>query len=536
MEKAPKSADYWNVYIMHALFPIILLIFGLNTHLLAAETPMGKGPAIDWVKPEGANVEPIFAQARQSNKPVFLYWGAVWCPPCNQIKSDVFSRPDFVERSKQFVAVYIDGDSPGAQKLGAQFKVRGYPTMILFKPDARELTRIPGEVDAARYIEVMDLALASSSTVKESLAIALGAQSAGLQSSAWRQLAFYAWDQDQAQLVSDKERTRTLEKLASNCLPVESEACTRLLFKSVISAQMEKTPASAREQAIVRARKVLSDPGLTRMNFDIFQNFGNELIAGLSAKASPERVSLVSAMSSAFDRLGKDATLSRSDRLGSLQAKVNLARIDVSEELSVAFASAIIAQVRSEVAMIDRESTQGYERQALIPNAAHLLAQVGLLDESDNLLKAELPKAISPYYHMLVLASNAKKRGDKLDALNWSERAWRESSGPATRMQWGSGYVSKLIEMAPQDSARIEKAAAGIIGELSPSPEIFYERNSRVLDRMSKQLQGWSDKGQHADVIRKLAAQLEQVCSKLPAKDDSRKTCQEVSKNFKTRG
>ena len=49
-----------------------------------------------------------------------------------------------------------------------------------------------------------------------------------------------------------------------------------------------------------------------------------------------------------------------------------LARIDVSEELSVAFASAIIAQVRSEVAMIDRESTQGYERQALIPNAARL--------------------------------------------------------------------------------------------------------------------------------------------------------------------
>jgi hypothetical protein len=103
-------------------------------------------------------------------------------------------------------------------------------------------------------------------------------------------------------------------------------------------------------------------------------------------------------------------------------------------------------------------------------------------------------------------------------------------------MQWGSGYVSKLIELAPQDSARIEKAAAGVIGELSPSPEIFYERNSRVLERMSKQLQGWSDKGQHADVIRKLAAQLEQVCSKLPAKDDSRKTCNEVSKNFKTRG
>jgi hypothetical protein len=184
------------------------------------------------------------------------------------------------------------------------------------------------------------------------LATALGTQSAGLKPSAWRQLAFYAWDQDQAQLVSDKERTRTLNKLARNCLPADSEACTRLLFKSVISAHTEKSTAFAREQALVRIREVLSDPVLTRMNFDML----------------------------------------------------------------------------------------------------------------------------------------------------------------------------------------LEKVAAGVIGELSPSPESFYERNSRVLERMSKQLQGWSDKGQHADVIRKLAAQLEQVCSKLPAKDDSRKTCNEVSKNFKTRG
>jgi thioredoxin-related protein len=536
MEKIFNSADYWNLNIMRALFPLVLFIIGLHADVSAAEAPMGKGPAIDWIKPEGANVEPIFAQARQSNKPVFLYWGAVWCPPCNQIKADVFSRPDFAERSKQFVAVYIDGDSPGAQKLGAQFKVRGYPTMILFKPDASELTRIPGEVDAARYIEVLDLALASSSTVKESLATALGTQSAGLKPSAWRQLAFYAWDQDQAQLVSDKERTRTLNTLARNCLPLETEACTRLLFKSVISAHTEKSTSFAREQALIRIREVLSDPVLTRMNFDILQYYGNDLIAALSAKASPDRTALVNAMSSALDRLGKDATLSRSDRLGATQAKLNLARIDATDDANIAIAPALIAQVRNEVATVDRESTQAYERQALIPNAAHLLSQVGLLDESDNLLKAELPKAISPYYHMLVLASNAKKRGDKQGALDWSERSWKESAGPATRMQWGSGYVSKLIELAPQDSARIEKAAAGVIGELSPSPEIFYERNSRVLERMSKQLQGWSDKGQHADVIRKLAAQLEQVCSKLPAKDDSRKTCNEVSKNFKTRG
>lgn len=521
---------------MQKLIACFLVAMGLMADVPAAETAGLKAAPIDWIKPEGAQFEPIFAQARQSKKPVFLYWGAVWCPPCNQIKADVFSRPDFAERSRQFVAVYIDGDSPGAQKLGAQFKVRGYPTMIMFKPDGSELTRIPGEVDAARYIEVLDLALAASSTVKESLAIALGGQSASLKPSAWRQLAFYAWDQDQAQLVADKERTRTLAKLARNCLPAESEACTRLLFKSVVSAHAEKAVPVTRELALARMREVLADPAQTRSHVDIFQNYGNELLAALSTKASPERAALVQAMGGALDRLGKDPSLSRSDRLGTLQAKLELARVDLPEDAAATLAPTMVALVRSEVAALERESTAPHERQALIPNAAYLLAQAGLLDESDALLKAELPKAISPYYHMLVLAGNAKKRGDKQAALNWTERAWNESAGPATRMQWGSGYVSKLIEMAPQDSARIEKAAVAIIGEVSPTPEFFYERNSRVLERMGKQLQDWSDKGQHGDVIRKLAAQMEQVCVKLPPKDDARKTCNEIFKNAKAKG
>ncbi|MEI7536846.1 MAG: thioredoxin family protein, partial [Comamonadaceae bacterium] len=70
---------------------------------------------VAWVKPDGANMDPIFAQAKAANKPVFLYWGAVWCPPCNQIKATVFNRQDFIERSKSFVPVYLDGDTAGAQ-------------------------------------------------------------------------------------------------------------------------------------------------------------------------------------------------------------------------------------------------------------------------------------------------------------------------------------------------------------------------------------------------------------------------------------
>ena len=75
-----------------------------------------------------AEVDAAFALAKSESKPVFVYWGAKWCPPCNQVKATLFNRQDFIERSRAFVPVYVDGDSPGAQKLGARFKVSGYPT------------------------------------------------------------------------------------------------------------------------------------------------------------------------------------------------------------------------------------------------------------------------------------------------------------------------------------------------------------------------------------------------------------------------
>ncbi len=489
---------------------------------------------IDWVKPDGASLDAVFAKAKADNKPVFLYWGAAWCPPCNQIKATVFNRPDFIERSKSFIPVYLDGDTPGAQKLGAQFKVRGYPTTILFRPDGTELTRVPGEVDAVQYMQILRLGMTATQPIKETLAAALAAPIAGataLSADGWNLLAYYGWDTGEAQLLANMDLAPTVLQLARQCPPQFPDAATRLLLRSIVLAGPDTDAGLDTVQTLAAVHKVLADATLSRASADLLSNYAKELLAALTTAPSPQRTELMTALNTALDRLAADQTWSNAEQLGAVQAKVGLALMGKPKSEKPEFSPALLTQVQAAVSKADQASTDKYERQAVIPAAARLLSDVGLIDASDAMLKAELPKAVSPYYHMLVLASNAKLRGDKATSLDWAGKAYAGSIGPATRLQWGSGFVAKLIELAPEDSARIEKAAAQVIAELDPAPETFYERNRRSLEKMGLQLNKWSAAGKHAAVVQKLNAQLSDVCSKVPEGDSARSACAGVFGN-----
>jgi len=185
-----------------------------GTAARASEDALHQVGGIAWRK---GDVDAAFASAKAQGKPVFLYWGAVWCPPCNQVKATIFNRQDFIERSRFFVPVYIDGDSASAQKLGDRFKVSGYPTMILFKPDGSEITRLPGEVEVDQYMRVLAMGMNGARPVKETLAAALSpdARAPALSADDWRMLAYYSWDTDENQLVAAKALAPTLQRLAA---------------------------------------------------------------------------------------------------------------------------------------------------------------------------------------------------------------------------------------------------------------------------------------------------------------------------------
>ncbi len=488
---------------------------------VATAAPAGQ---VAWLSAGAdADVDRAFAQAGTEKKPLLLYWGAKWCPPCNQLKATLFNRQDFIERSRAFVPVYVDGDLPGAQKLGARFKVRGYPTLILFNPEGTEITRLPGEADAPQVMQALQLGLAGGRPVRAVLADARAGRP--LAPNEWKSLAYYSWDTDEAQLVPQAGRAGLLAVLAVACPAQETDAATRLWLKTLAASgdgQRVKADTAQRE----RVMKVLADPAAARVQMDVLTSSAAEIVRAITPTKAGGQRAVVVAYDKALKRLEADATLSRADRMGALIAQIDLARIDLPKDAkTVKLPPPLLKDVRDQVARADREITDGYERQAVVTAGAHALAQAGLAAESDALLEANLAKSHSPYYLMSALAANAKARGDKTGALRWYEQAFDRSEGPATRLQWGASYVSALVELSPQDAPRIERAAGQLIAEAAALPDAFYERSARSLQRAGKKLQGWNSAGAHADAMQRLQAQLSPVCARLPVEDAQRSTC-----------
>src|SRR6185437_3488751 len=134
----------------------------------AAEKPTATAAAtIDWRE---GDVSDALAEARESDKPALLYWGGVWCPRCNQMKSSLFKDPACIAETRNFVPVYLDGDHKGAQQWGERFGISGYPTVIILRPDGTEITRVSSSTMAGQLPALLKTAAGRTTSTDDLLA------------------------------------------------------------------------------------------------------------------------------------------------------------------------------------------------------------------------------------------------------------------------------------------------------------------------------------------------------------------------------
>jgi thioredoxin-like negative regulator of GroEL len=110
-----------------------------------AQEPVAQSLEIHWVK----NLDQINQEAKDSSKLILAYFYATWCPYCKQMERNAWVDPGVALITDEFVACRFDGDKN--PDLAADYKVTGYPGLIISDASGATLDRIMGAVDTGTF-------------------------------------------------------------------------------------------------------------------------------------------------------------------------------------------------------------------------------------------------------------------------------------------------------------------------------------------------------------------------------------------------
>ncbi|APP82086.1 thioredoxin family protein [Xanthomonas hortorum] len=505
-----------------ALLAVLATLTGCgkpDTPAPPVQTKSGATPASTGIAWREGDVDGAFAEAKASGKPLMLYWGAVWCPPCNQLQATLFKDPAFIELTRKFVAVHLDVDLADAQKWGDQFNVKGYPTIIVLRSDRSLITRLAGYSDNARLADALQVAATQTMTSEQLLDRALKTPKE-LRADDWTLLAGYDW----WGMAREPSKTRSASDVLAQLAASAPQPALQRRF-ALLALSIATTPPVASPAHLALLKAVLADPSEVRANRTELSRFAPRLV--MASTSDPgERAALSLALNQALDKVYADATLPIVDRMITASTQIDLARLAQGQtpgsepkKPQPPLPTAVLDTVRQRVQWAVQTAKTDEERRSVISGAAGLLDQTGDNAGAEQLLLGELTRSKTPNHYMQFLAELAQERNDPKTAVMWLKKSYEGSQGPVMRVQSAIRYADGVIRLSPQDTAAIESATAQVIDELAGQPDRYGRHNLQNLKALGTSLKTWST--QHH---REGSAVLARLQQKMQASCDSKNT------------
>jgi thioredoxin-related protein len=483
---------------------------------------------IQWFDGE---VDAAFAEAKDEGKPIFLYWGAEWCPPCHNLKINIFTRPEFIEAIQRFVPVYLDGDTKRAQLWAEKYKIAGYPTVILFSPTGVELFRMPSDVTMDQYGTLLQAAISDFRPVHQILDEVVASGPRAASKLDLELVAYHSWAQDPHAKLSDAQALEVFWQLYSE-LPAESVQLRARFMTLALEQAMPKVwsaqPESEGSLATLDDKQMdslrsglvslLSNPELWPENKIFLTLQSRRTIETLEPDSSPERDELVAAWLSAADAMQNHREFSDTEQLMAFVPEFELLEFQSDRDDDV-IPPVLQEKVRARVPRTLAGSSDSGEFQSTLNMLVWLHTMAGLQDEAIALLDEHLDETAAPHYFLSLLGDLTAD--DPETALEWHRLAFEQSGQGSARVKWGSAYVLKLIQLAPEGADAIEAASRELIGEFVSSDDAFAGRNHSYLQPVDHALAAWAEATSNEVVIDRLRLEVRQQCDRFKAAMDT---------------
>lgn len=406
-------------------------------------TPMIQGqpqPAV-WF---AGSVQAAFEQAQKDKKLVFLYWGAVWCPPCNELKANIFTKARFAELMQNFIPVYLDGDTEQAQSWGEKLQISGYPTVLVLDASQRELFRLSSSVDLAEFERIITPLIAQSQNFADaSKRLKEGKSNA----SDWPLLAYTDWQQLPKSEISPDDKLSLLH-LAFTKIPATQTRERSLLASQFVgeassqAADNEEAKDPGKSAALAKLRpdveQALDVIFADKASIQAARLFINNNAGSTARWLFPERKDpaygrLKSKWLAAAGQIAVDDQASIDTRLWAVFPELEFFRL---EEKTAPVPVTLKTKVEASVQLADQRAQDPFARHAVISGAAYLLRQVGSHEQARRMLLEEAAKTDTPWYYYGSLAGLETELKRDEEARKWATKARESARGRASKLQW----------------------------------------------------------------------------------------------------
>ncbi len=484
------------------------------TNSTLSNTPTTKtGNVAPWFN---GSVDDAFALAKKENRSVFLYWGAVWCPPCNYLKSQVFDAPRFAEVMQPTVAVYLDGDSEAAQEWGAKFNAAGYPTIILFNSSGEERLRLDAAMTFAEFEQSIKAAVTDTASLPTLVTRATEGKAS---KSDWNIITGVNWgdidEKNYPTVTHMQERLQMFLKMPQTMVSERAKVATSLIDSARHTNGKDELKAAATS---IEAKKdllfaaVFANETAMRAAREPIAYLQQEYLKWYSENPSPQKTALIDKWKKAHITLRAMKDLPVDIHMGTAMGDINIFK-DENKDKTVP--EALKKALKEAVAAADTASKSEHQRIAAIPSAAYYLQEIGDFAGARSILDKELKTTKVPWYYQSTYASVEKAAGNDEKALFWASEAKKSAQGRASKIQWMFSEISLLNRTETKSK---EERLAKLVDTYFETALIYADgftgRNATRMQSLEKILKPLQDK----KVFAELTAKHAKSCQASPAR------------------